>query len=232
MQDPLRRVLHPFERRRVLEKILKLLSSLYLVYLLFSPLNSKELSKQAGSLLVTYHTGQHGERLDRVRFWLKDEHGLIQMYPKGERFVEDPSTHMRMVAIGDLAPGVYYVQFVFPNADGLFEIPIEHQIVVTAGRITKLDQYIKPHYSRLIAQSTLFGVEKTPSSTITLKNKEGTTIAQTKMGKLEVKNLKPGQYILYFEPIEGYSTPSPVEITLITNETKGPIEGIYKPIQK
>ncbi|NGX41804.1 MAG: hypothetical protein K940chlam7_00078 [Chlamydiae bacterium] len=99
---------------------------------------------QTGTLVVTYQTDTEGERLDRIRFWLKDEHNKQQLFPKGDAYVDDFNYQNRMVVIEDLLPGVYTLEFLVPNTDAYFvEVPIR-QVVIDKGDALKIDQQIKP----------------------------------------------------------------------------------------
>lgn len=97
-----------------------------------------------GSAVITYQTGPQGERLDRVRFWLRSDVAPPQMHPKGEAFIQEQSCLSRMVVVDNLAPGTYTLEFIVPNADGFFEEPPKRTLEIAAGNIVKVDQYIKP----------------------------------------------------------------------------------------
>lgn len=102
--------------------------------------------EETGSLIVTYQTGPEAERLDRVRFWLKDAHQKLHFYPKENGFVEDAEDNIRMVVIENLEPGTYSIEFLVPNHDNRFEeVPIR-TVEVIAGGAARLDQRIKMNY--------------------------------------------------------------------------------------
>jgi hypothetical protein len=99
-----------------------------------------------GTLIVSYQTDTKGERLDRVRFLIRDEQFQQQMYPKGLAYIDDVAGHTRIVIIEDLIPGEYVMEFVVPNHDGIFEeAPLRH-FSITDNKIVKIDQIIKPKY--------------------------------------------------------------------------------------
>lgn len=98
----------------------------------------------SGSLIVTYQTGPKGERLDRIRFWLKkSDEQFQQMYPKNDAFVDDPTSMTRMVVIENLVPGKYTLEFAIPNRDGHFEHVPKKEIIISKGSAVKIDQVIK-----------------------------------------------------------------------------------------
>lgn len=97
-----------------------------------------------GTLIVVYQTGPEGERLDRVRFWLRDERSHFQqLYPKGNSFVEDSKTLTRTVVIDDLSPGNYLLTFLIPNKDAYFEHPEERELTIQPNEVTKVDFLFK-----------------------------------------------------------------------------------------
>lgn len=96
-----------------------------------------------GTLIVTYQTGSHGERLDRIRFWLKDEEGQTQFLPRNGGFFEDDAGPSRKVVIDNLPPGDYNLSFAIPNYDNYFEGVPSRVVHIQAGNVTKVDQHIK-----------------------------------------------------------------------------------------
>jgi formylglycine-generating enzyme required for sulfatase activity len=182
-----------------------------------------------GTLIVSYQTGSKGERLDRVRFWLRDETQAQQMYPKGSGYVYDPKCFLRTVVIKDLHPGNYSIEFVVPNCDALFEeVPIR-VFAVRPGSVTKIDQLIRPRYAILKAATTFspVDVQSAVSPILTLKNSEGTIRAQSTLGKLVCRNLIPGTYRLEFEPLKGFKEPGAQTLILEPYEVCGPVVGTY-----
>lgn len=102
------------------------------------------LAEEVGSLLVTYQTDSKGERLDRIRFRIKNADMEQQIHPKPGGFVDDPKSHTRIVAIEKLPVGTYTIQFLIPNKDGFFnEIPLK-EITIKENKTLKIDQQIRP----------------------------------------------------------------------------------------
>ena len=98
---------------------------------------------EKGTLIVTYQTDNRGERLDRTRFWLKNEEGKETLYPRGSAYVADPENHTRMVVIEDLPPGTYTLDFAVPNTDSYFLPPPVREIKIVQGEVVKINQEIK-----------------------------------------------------------------------------------------
>ncbi len=109
----------------------------------FTFLSSEE--PRTSTLIVTYKTDHEGERLDRTRFWLKNEQHKQSLYPKGSTFVFDPENKTRMVVIDDLMPGNYTIEFIIPNRDGRFEDIPKRKVIIAEGDVVKVDQEIKTH---------------------------------------------------------------------------------------
>lgn len=98
---------------------------------------------KAGTLIVFYQTGPEEDRLDRIRFWLKNDQHLQQLYPKGNFFVEDKENLARTVVIEDLPPGDYTVTFLIPNKDAFYEEPEEKVITIKSNEVVKIDHHFK-----------------------------------------------------------------------------------------
>lgn len=96
-----------------------------------------------GTLIVTYQTGQKGERLDRIRFFLKSDNHA-EMYPKGLNFVDDAKSMARTVVIENLQTGRYHLHFLIPNKDGFFQDVPPREIIIEEDNTLKIDQKIKP----------------------------------------------------------------------------------------
>ncbi|MBN9377570.1 MAG: hypothetical protein BGO14_10775 [Chlamydiales bacterium 38-26] len=92
-----------------------------------------------GTLIINYQTNAKGERLDRVRFWLKDSNHNMKMYPREQKYVEDKNL-CRTVVIEDLCPGLYTLEFLIPNKDAYFEESPEKKILIKPGEVVKIDQ--------------------------------------------------------------------------------------------
>ncbi len=109
----------------------------------FSFTTAEEASSVTGSLIVVYRADPEGHHLDRIRFWLKDAHQNLKMYPNGNAFVEDQQNGSRTVVIEDLPPGEYKLIFLIPNKDAQYEDPSEKTILVRPGEVAKFDQNFK-----------------------------------------------------------------------------------------
>lgn len=104
---------------------------------------ANELPSKNGTLIVAYQTDLEGDRLDRVRFWLKDSNHLQKMYPIGNSFVEDQKNKTRTVVIEDLPSGEYTLSFLIPNKDASYEDPLDKVVMIQPGEVVKFDQHIK-----------------------------------------------------------------------------------------
>ena len=128
----------------------------------------------SGSLIVTYQTGSQGERLDRIRFWLKkSDEQFQQMYPKNDAFVDDPSSMTRMVVIENLSPGKYTIEFAVPNRDGYFENVQKKEILISKGSAVKVDQLIKPRktaFKGLTEHSEIAQIDRSKGSVSVITN--------------------------------------------------------------
>lgn len=202
----------------------------FLILFLLAAIPTFGEDQKTGTLIVTYHTGPKAERLDRVRFWLKQPNHEPQMYPRANFFVEDPTNQSRKVVIDYLDPGEYTIEFIVPNADKLFDEIHPRTVTIQPEKVVKLDQPLRPRYATLRASTTSIteGMSFTTLPTITLKDSHGNIRAQSPLGKFVVRNLLPGDYLLVFEKVDGFKTPHPVNLKLGPNECLGPIEGIYE----
>jgi formylglycine-generating enzyme required for sulfatase activity len=187
-----------------------------------------------GSLLVTYQTGPKAERLDRIRFWLKDDKNKIEIYPKSKAYVDDLTCMTRLVVIEDLKPGRYVIQFVVPNYDKLFDQLPPRVVNIIPNKIIKIDQTIKPHYASIKVITTVkpAGEMFDTAPTVTLRDHTGLIQAQSTIGKFVNHHLLPGKYILSFEAISGFQNPEPFPLVVGANQNLGPIEGIYTKINQ
>jgi hypothetical protein len=96
-----------------------------------------------GTLIVTYQTNHKGDKLDRVRFWLKNEQGKQTLFPKGSAYANNRDDQTRMVVIEELAPGPYTLEFLVPNFDGKFESVPLRKVKIAKGEVVKINQEIK-----------------------------------------------------------------------------------------
>lgn len=122
------------------------LSVLWSILIITQKIQGQLLSPEGGTIVVTYQTDQAGHRLDRIRFWLINEHQERTLYPKKDEFVSNSHTpNERTAVITHLPAGHYRIEFLIPNTDKLFEeIPPRH-ITLTSGAVIKVDQIIRPH---------------------------------------------------------------------------------------
>lgn len=185
--------------------------------------------EDTGTLVVSYQTGLFGERLDRVRFLLIDENHCQQMFPKKEAFVTATSGLARVVMVDHLSPGEYTLEFIIPNADGIFEGVFPKLLKIVKGETVKIDQVITVRYASLKASFKLEGQESTPEiwPKIFLKDHAGKTMGQSQQGILDAPHLLPGEYMLFFSPIKGFITPVPIPMTLGPGERRNNVIGTY-----
>ena len=152
-----------------------------------------------GSAVITYQTGPQGERLDRVRFWLRSDIAPPQMHPKGEAFVQEHSCLSRMVVIDNLAPGTYPLEFIVPNADGFFEEPSKRTLEIAAGSIVKVDQYIKPKLSLPttveVAEGTVILGDPFNDDPQNIRPAKQLTITAFKIGTYEITNSQYAEWL-------------------------------------
>lgn len=204
----------------------------YLLSLFFSLfcMSSGIASEQdKGTLIVSYSTGERGERLNRVRFSLISEDSSEQIYPKGNAFVEGTDRQSRLIAIENLPVGNYRLRFLVPNSDKLFGSIPEKEVAIVKDKVVRIDQMLHPHYSTLKVKTDLlpedFPAESHPR--INLKDHQGNTIAHSTTGKLIAHFLVPGTYTLKFEPLIGYRTPESLSLNITAGHTIGPLLGTY-----
>lgn len=187
-------------------------------------------SEAAGSLIVSYQTGPYGERLDRIRFRLIDEKQRHKLFPQGKNYASDSSQLNRIVVIDDLTPGNYELEFIIPNADGLFEDPPKKRIQVKSGEWTKIDQYIRPLYAALhVITTTQIGVAPFVSlPCISLNDEKSGETIHMAQGEMIVSNLVPGRYVVTFEHLPGYKAPPPLSITARPGEEIPSCTAVYE----
>lgn len=190
---------------------------------------SEDKVEDAGTLIVSYHTGLKGERLNRVRFMLSSNGCNNTLYPKGNTYVEDEEYPSRLVVIEDLPVGKYSLKFLIPNQDGLFEEVPEREVTIIKNSVTKIDQSIHPRYATL--KATIGPIKSNDGTAITplikLLDSQGNVCTKSKTGKLITHSLPPGSYTVNFESIAGYRTPDPVTVELSADQVVGPIAGNY-----
>lgn len=170
---------------------------------------------QFGDLLVHYRTDDRGERLHRIRFWITDQEGNRKMFPaEGTQVKKTPSS--RTVQIKDLPKGIYQIDFLIPNADGLFVDDSPREITVEAGKITEVDYEFAPQWSSVQASiQAPQGKEWSEQPEIALVNTlTGKAVASSREGQLLAERLNPGTYAIYFSEVSGLVTPEPAVLEL------------------
>jgi len=100
--------------------------------------------QEGGTALITYSTDSAGTRLARIRFWLVDEEQNRTLYPQRGHFKEDAAKKRRTVAVEELRPGSYRLEFLVPNSDNFFKRTPPQTILVAAGETVELEQKIEP----------------------------------------------------------------------------------------
>lgn len=100
-------------------------------------------SSDKGTLIVVYQTDAEGDRLDRIRFLLRDSLQSQKMYPQRDAFVEDPNLMTRTVVIEDLPHGDYTLEFLIPNKDAYYEDPMIKTITINPNETVKIEQFFK-----------------------------------------------------------------------------------------
>jgi formylglycine-generating enzyme required for sulfatase activity len=186
-------------------------------------------SPKTGTLVVKYSTGTHADRLDKVRFWVSNDAGFRDMFPKDGQVIDQPDSKMRTVVIDDLPQGSYSVQFLLPNADGLFASVPDRRVTVSRGHVAELAQMITPRYGSIEAS-----IEALPDDPkllhypkITVRDQYDSVIAESWDGVIAVSELMPGEYWVAFEAIEGYETPDSVRVTVESGRKTQPVIGRY-----
>lgn len=101
------------------------------------------LSTQMGTLIVTYHTDQNADRLERIRFWLINEHQERTLYPKKDELISNSHTpNEKTVVITHLPPGNYRIEFLIPNVDDYYKKVPAREVELPPGEVVKVDQVI------------------------------------------------------------------------------------------
>lgn len=185
----------------------------------------------SGTLVVTYHTGRKSERIDRIRFRITDENNLTQsIYPIKDQFWDDAATNIRHVIIDSLKPGKYTVEFIIPNADGLFAPVPKRTVEILPGEIMKVDQAIKPRYGKIKAKADLPSHASPALSPplLTLHDAQGSVKARGQH-EITTTNLLPGEYTVTFESKPGFETPEPIKVKITPGYVAGPFQSNYTP---
>ncbi len=178
---------------------------------------------------VTYDTGPHSDRLDRVRFWLVDSDDNRTIYPKDNQLHESSDGPTRTVFIPGVQEGSYSIEFLVPNRDALFEeVPIIG-FTKKNGEMLSLRQSIVPRYATTEVKINLDHVKEPPTAlpVISLVNKDGELVKESLSGELVDSGLVPGAYEIVFGEIPGVISPDPIKFVLTPKEHAGPFIGIY-----
>lgn len=118
--------------------------ALWSLLIMAQAIQGELLSPQMGTLVVTYQTNHPEERLDRIRFWLINDHQERTLYPKKDEFVSNHhASNERTVVISHLPPGRYRIEFLIPNVDDQYETVPPRVINLPPGEVIKVDQVIR-----------------------------------------------------------------------------------------
>lgn len=183
--------------------------------------------KEISRVIVTYDTGEKKERIDRVRFWLIDDEGNREIYPKGDRYQDDPDGITRTVCIKDMPSGHYSIEFLVPNQDGLFEEVPSNEIDKGEEDVV-VRQSIVPKYGSVVAVADTRPMKKDMGITpkIVLLNDKNKKVAEGE-GAVECDTLTPGYYQVIFEPISDVPSPKNMSFVIKAGERLGPFVGLY-----
>ncbi len=179
---------------------------------------------------ITYDTGPREDRLDRVRFWVINESGKRTMYPGCAHINRDPNAHTYSVSINDLPFGIYSLEFVVPNEDGLFKEVPKQMFAVVPGKPVSLRASFVPLYGSIKASIDLstLEIEDQKALSVTVTDQFGAVIASSKTAELLTQGLPPGTYTLSFAEIIGYEKPGPVTIKINPGVAAAPFIAKYK----
>lgn len=187
-----------------------------------------EYTIKTGSLLVWYDTGNRGERLDRVRFWLTDSEGNRQMYPKSDTEIKGDSVH-RCAVVENLPIGQYRMDWILPNTDSLFMSTDSSVISIIEGETAVVEQSILARYSTVDASYSFdYAPEQQDLPPIRLVDLFGEIKAVGQECRLAAEAVLPGDYQVVFGDIPGYQTPDPIPVTVVPADHAGPFQVIYK----
>jgi len=126
---------------------------LLLVYYPYSQIHSEQeirssspqysLSREMGTIIVTYQTDQKGSMLDRIHFWLINEAEERTLYPKKEEYVRTSHTcEERTVVISHLPLGKYRIEFILPSSVPVIETIPSQEVTLGEKSIVKVEQVI------------------------------------------------------------------------------------------
>ncbi|MCB1135730.1 MAG: hypothetical protein KDK78_05635, partial [Chlamydiia bacterium] len=188
-----------------------------------------EYTPKTGTMVVNYSTGSRSERLDKVRFWVSDEKGFREMYPKEDAVIVNPESRMRSVVIEDLPQGNYTVQFLLPNADGLFASIPDRHVTITKGHVAEFTQQITPRYGMI--EAMIEALPDDPSflsyPKISVKDQYDAVITESWSGSLLADDLPPGEYWVHFQAVDNYEAPEPVRVVVEAGRMVPPVHVRY-----
>ena len=187
-------------------------------------------SPALGKLVVRYRTDDEGTRLNLIRFWLIDENDQWHMFPEEGQAKTDNERQLRTVTIDTLPAGKYRLEFLIPNADELFPEVDPRTIVIEAGKSEYVDTTIKPRFGALTAliEAPFEKIAHDDIPTITVRhNDTRQVVGSARSGSIELKSLIPGQYVIEFEKLAGYSKPKDQLVTIKGGLDADPISGVY-----
>ena len=125
------------------KNVLFLLHLKFLFVFFEFPLLCEIPSREDGTLIITYETGEEGQRLDKVRFWLVNEKKEKSLYPKKDEFVSNAQApNERTVVIPHLSSGEYSLEFLVPNTDDFFDRVPPREIFLHEGEVMRINQPI------------------------------------------------------------------------------------------
>jgi formylglycine-generating enzyme required for sulfatase activity len=182
-----------------------------------------------GTAVICYNTGETAERLDRVRFWVIDEQSHNTLYRMNGESEEDPANGGRRVALNNLPPGVYSVEFFVPNLDNLFAAIPKQTFSVKKGEVTTVNQAILPRFGSILASAKVpnYVKEMNVKPRMFLKDGTGSVILEGEE-LIESTSLYPGHYELTFEEFEQFNSPQPIRFVVNPGERVGPFTGEYE----
>ena len=183
-----------------------------------------------GMLVVTYSTGAKEERLNEVKFTLKDSKGTTFVFPKPNQSIKDDAiTHTRTVTIDNLSAGYYTLDFDIPNKDLLFPaIPTQH-FALRKGQVLDLEQRFEPQYGGIEASIKMPYTESPLKALpkITITSETGEVAAESTTGSILAADLKPGRYQIQFEEHFEYDNPEARWIDIGPNQIASQVVGNY-----
>lgn len=192
------------------------------------PLEKTLYEEERGNLVVEYFTGSQKERLDKVRFWVKDSKGNTEFYPS-ESTPATATENGMQVSIPSVPVGKYSVTFIVPNKDNLFDIPNPQTVKIKTDQTTEVSGDFKPRYQNLIVGISLpEGVEPSSLPAIEIYKATGETVTSSREGKVELSTLHPGKYKIEFEETEDLIAPDTIYFEAVPGKPLDPFKASYQ----